>query len=160
MEAMRFGCVLQLILNKVLTTNPLLGPVYLRKVDLSNDHMRLWMRMEDVLSVAFLILKNNTRDKHLVVFHLSLPMGYIDSAPYFCMETEILAELSNETIALREQMDKHPLELSAKARASDYNIAPADKGGASWENLPAEQHSAAKENVDVYLYDFISVIQG
>ena len=49
--------------------------------------MGLWVRMKDFPSVAFIIPKKNPRDQQLVGFHLSLPMGYVDSAPYFCMET-------------------------------------------------------------------------
>ena len=52
---MRFGGALQRILKKGLTTALSLGPVYLSKVDLADACMRLWIRMEDVLSVAFLI---------------------------------------------------------------------------------------------------------
>ena len=43
--------------------------------------------MEDVPLVAFLILKKTPSNTQLVVFHLSLPMGYIDSDPYFFMAT-------------------------------------------------------------------------
>ena len=45
--------------------------------------MRLWVRTEDVLSIAFLFLKKTPRYTNLVGLHLSLPMGYINSAPYF-----------------------------------------------------------------------------
>ena len=87
MEAMRFGGALLRILKQVLTTKPRLGPFYLGKVDLADAYMRLWVSMEDVPSVAFLIPKKIPSDTHMVVFHLSLPMGYIDSAPFFCMAT-------------------------------------------------------------------------
>ena len=45
MEAMRFGGALQRILKQVLTNDPHLGLVYLRKVDLEDTYMRLWVRM-------------------------------------------------------------------------------------------------------------------
>ena len=83
MEAMRFGGALLRILKQVVTADPFLGPVYLGKVDLVGSHMRLWVSMKDVPSVAFLIPKNTPRDTHLAGFHLSLPIGDIDSAPYF-----------------------------------------------------------------------------
>ena len=65
--------------------------------------------MEDVLSVTFLVPKKTPCDRHLVVFHLFLPMGYIDGAPYFCMAMETVADLTNEAISKREQSGKHPL---------------------------------------------------
>ena len=51
---MRFGGELQRILKQVLTTNLRLGPVYLSRLYLADAYMRLWVRMEEVLSVAFL----------------------------------------------------------------------------------------------------------
>ena len=52
---MRFGGTLQCILKQVLTADLHLGPVYLSRVDLADAYMRLWVRMEDVPYVAFLI---------------------------------------------------------------------------------------------------------
>ena len=101
MEAMRFGGALQRILKQVLAADLRLGPVYLSKADLADAYMRLWVRTEDVPSVTFLIPKKNTSDTQLVGFHLLLPMGYIDSAPYFLMATETVTNLENETTALR-----------------------------------------------------------
>ena len=83
MEAMRFGGALQRILKQILTSDPRLGPVYLSKVELTDAYMRLWVRMEDVPSVAFLVPKKKSSNIQLVGSHLSLPMGYVDSAPYF-----------------------------------------------------------------------------
>ena len=83
MEAMRSRGVIQRILRQFLTVDPRLGPFYLSKLDLANAYMKLWVRMEDVLSVAFLITKEKTRDLQLVGFHLSLPMGYVNSASEF-----------------------------------------------------------------------------
>ena len=83
MEAMHFGGALQRILKQVLTADLFLGPVYLIKVDLADAYMKLWVMMEDVPYVAFFTPNKNTSDTQLVVFHLSLPMGYIDSAPCF-----------------------------------------------------------------------------
>ena len=95
MEANRFWGALQSILKQVLNSNPRLGLVYLSKVDLADAYMRLCVRMEDKLSLAFLIPKNTPSYTQQVGFHLSLPMGYIDSAPYFCMATETVADLAN-----------------------------------------------------------------
>ena len=61
--------------------------------------MGLWVRMKDFPSVAFIIPKKNPRDQQLVGFHLSLPMGYYDSGPYFCMSIETVTDTSNKVIA-------------------------------------------------------------
>ena len=51
---------LQSILKQVLTADPRLGTVDLRNVYLVDAYMRLWVRIEDVLTVDFLIPKKNT----------------------------------------------------------------------------------------------------
>ena len=71
------------ILKNVLTADPRLGPVYLSKVDLADAYMRLWESMEDSPSFAFLTPNKTPSDTQMVGFHLSFPMGYIGSAPYF-----------------------------------------------------------------------------
>ena len=54
---MRFRGALLRIFKQVLTADPRLDPVYLIKVDFAAAYMRLWVRVEDVLSVTFLIPK-------------------------------------------------------------------------------------------------------
>ena len=98
MEAIRIRGALLRILKKVLTADLCLGPVYLIKVYLADAYMWLWVGMEDVPSVAFFIPKKTPSDTQLVGFHFSLPMGYISSAPYFCMAMDTVAELANEAI--------------------------------------------------------------
>ena len=124
MEAMCFGGALLLILKQVLTADPRLGTLYLSKVDLADTYMRLWARMEDVQSVAFLIPKKTPRDTHLVGFHLSIPMGYIDNAPYYCMAMETLTNIANEAIFQREHAGEHTLHLESKYRAANDAGAP------------------------------------
>ena len=76
------------------------------------------------------------------------------------MVTEIVADLAKEAISKREQAGEHALDLAAKAIAADDASAPESQADASWEDFPAEQRSDAQANVNVYLVDCISVIQG
>ena len=73
---------------------------------------------------------------------------------------ETVADLANEAISQREKAGEHPLELVAEARAANNTGNLEAQAEASWEHLVAEQRSARKANVDVYLDDFISVVQG
>ena len=82
-EAMCFGGSITRIVQQVLITDPSLGPVYPSKVELANTNMCLWVQMEDTPSTAFLLPKLNPCEKKLVGFHLSLPMGWVDSDPFF-----------------------------------------------------------------------------
>ena len=78
--------------------------------------MRLWVRMEDVLSTALLIHKKTPSDTQLMGFHVSLHMGYVDSVPYFFMAMETVANLENKAISQQEQAREHPLDLATKSR--------------------------------------------
>ena len=132
MEAIHFGGALQLILKKVLSADPHLGIVYLSKVYLADAYMRLWARMEDVLSFALIIPKKNPSNTQLVGFHLYLPMRYVDNAPYFCMAMETVANLANEAIYQRYQAREHPLEMVGKAREVDESGTPETQDDTIW----------------------------
>ena len=65
MESMSFGGALNRILQNFLTPDPLLGISYISKVDLADLYMRVWVRMENALSVAFLIFKRTPSEPQL-----------------------------------------------------------------------------------------------
>ena len=52
------------------------------------------------------------------------------------------------------------MELAAEARTANNAGAPEAPEDASGEHLQAEQRATAKANVNFYMDDFISVIQG
>ena len=70
--------------------------------------MRLWVQMEYVLSVAFLIPKKIPTDPQLVGFYLSLPMGYIYIAAYFWMTTKIFTNMAKNAIYTRHNAPTPP----------------------------------------------------
>ena len=84
-EVIRFGGTLHHIIRRILLVDPQLGPVYLGKVDLADAYMPLWVHLEDISSVGFLVPRNILTYEQLVGFHLSLLMGYVDSAPFLCL---------------------------------------------------------------------------
>ena len=122
--------------------------------------MRLWVRMENVPSFAFLIQNKSPSYQKLVGFHLLLIMGYINSAPYFCMATKTVSDLANKAIFQQDVASAHPLEQATVARAVNSSGAPEDQSVTSWYQLLEEQNLEATSNVDVYLDDLISVVQG
>ena len=54
-EAMRFGVSLYRLLDCILEADPLLGTYFLSKVDLDNAYMRIWVGINGIPSVTFLI---------------------------------------------------------------------------------------------------------
>ena len=74
-EAMHFGKALYRVIDFILNAPPKLGLTFLNKVDLADAYMRIWVRLEDIPSVAFLSPKATPDEDQLVGFHLSIPMG-------------------------------------------------------------------------------------
>ena len=64
-----------------------LGFIY--KVDFFDAYMCIWDCTEDIPSVEFWIPRKYPYEKHLVGFHLSIPIGYIDSANLFLTATNM-----------------------------------------------------------------------
>ena len=110
-EVMRFGGTLRPIIRRLLVANPRLGQVYLGKVDLAESYMRLWIRLNVTPSVGFLITSQEPTDKQLVCSHLSLPVGYVDSALFFCMSTETIAYMENYSMDDHHRAPPHPLQV-------------------------------------------------
>ena len=74
---MRFGKALYRVIDCILKAPQELGPTFINKVDLADAYMRIWVRLEDIPSVAFLVPKATLEEDQLVGFHLSIPMGYV-----------------------------------------------------------------------------------
>ena len=90
-------------------------------------------------------------------------MAYVELAPLFCAAIEIGKDIVNNIMNPRLTATDQPLEKvvetkpSGNNRKSDQNKFQADK---HWSNIPARARQAALSHVEVYLDDFISVIQG
>jgi len=107
-DSMQFGRTLERILYQVRHANPLFGPVYLGKVDLADGFYRVWLTPGAIpkLAVAF---PRYAGEEQLVALPMALPMGWVESVPYFCAVTETVADIAN-AIPSHVQMPRHPLE--------------------------------------------------
>ena len=158
-EVMRFGGTLRPIIRRLLVANPRLGQVYLGNVDLADAYMRLWVHLEDTPPVAFLIPRKNPTDYQLVGFHLSLPMGYMDSAPFFRMSAETISYMANAYMDDHHRTPPHPLKVLADAPALVERVPEQDDNN-QWKRTHPEQQVNSLALVDVYLENFISTCQG
>ena len=57
--------------------------------------MRVWIHPEDLLQIDFPLPLYLSDRNTLVGFHLSISMGYMDSAQYFCCISKTVADLAN-----------------------------------------------------------------
>ena len=113
-EAMLLGGILKRVIEHILVADPRLSPVYLIKVDLVESYMHLWVCFEDSPASAFIIPKKKEEDEQLVGFHLAHPMGFRDRAPFFCLLTETVVDMSTATILGRSAAPPNPLKTEAR----------------------------------------------
>ena len=97
LDAMQFGHALKQILRELLLANPLHGPVYLNKMDLSDGFYRVDLIPEDIPKLA-LIFPTRPGEEPLIALPLVLPMGWKNSPPIFCSITETIADVTNDLL--------------------------------------------------------------
>lgn len=107
-DAMQFGRALERVLYWVRRANPRYGPVYLGKVDLADGFYRVWL-MADTIPQLAVTFPKYPGEEQMVAFPLALPMGWVESAKYFCAATETAVDLANKK-SDSEELPPHPLE--------------------------------------------------
>ena len=86
-HAMQFGWVLQCILHKITHANPKFGPTKLIKIDLMDGYCCISVSSKGIKQLGIIIPSSMVPEPQ-VVFLLSLPMGWLESPPLFCMFAE------------------------------------------------------------------------
>ena len=125
--------------------------------------MHIWVRLEDILSVAFLVPKATPEEDQLVGFHLSIPLGYVESDAFFCTTTETVKERALDTLSTRHTAPPHHLENLAGKKPPETTakeVAATLVAKKHWEALSPHARATALAHVEVYLDDFISITQG
>ena len=92
-ESMQFGRALQRVIHSIVFANPAYGPVYLIKVDLSDGFYRVWLNLRDIPKLALVLPPLTDSTEPLVALPLALPMGWVESPPWFSVVTETGAGL-------------------------------------------------------------------
>ena len=95
-------------------------------------------------------------EEELVAFPLVLPMGWVESPPYFCAVTETVADIANGVPA-RKELWPHELETLAKTQPEDY-VCPSGLSEDGTRPLRIYQRPLAVN--EVYVDDFIQGVQG
>jgi hypothetical protein len=159
-EAMQFGRALQRILSAIVHADPRYGPVQLAKIDIADGFYRVWLRLADVPKLG-VVLPTAPGFTPLIAFPLALPMGWVESPPYFTSFTETACDLANDMLAAHDPRLHcvHRLEaVAATPPADDETLPPATTtrrataGKISGKQLPLGA-------VDVYVDDFLLLAQ-
>jgi hypothetical protein len=108
-KAMQFGRALHRILRMILEAHPRVGPVYISKVDIADGFYRVWLLPSDIPTLG-VTLPTTNGEEPMIGFPLALPMGWVNSPPYFTAATETIADLANAAVATTTQFPSHRLE--------------------------------------------------
>ena len=104
---MQFGTALHCILQHIAYCNPKFGPPSLAKIDLADGYYRVALGASAMLTLA-VVLPLDGNAEPLLGIPLSLPMGWCESPPFFCMFTETCADLTNQGDPLHPM---HPFQI-------------------------------------------------
>ena len=184
-EAMQFGRALDRVLYHIRHANPRYGPVKLGKIDLSDGFYRVWLALSAIPKLG-IVFPRYPGEEQLIAFPLVLPMGWVESPPYFCAITETVADLAN-SLPMNQPLPNHPMEQLAQTPPPIDDDAPkavadadacSDTPGrlthlgkhARKSPLGAEESPLAVPVLrpynrpvafhDIYVDDYISAIQG
>ena len=164
-EAMQFGRALHRILQKILQANPRFGPVYLSKIDISDGFYRVWLLPRDIPNLGVLFPQGE-EPVPLIGFPLALPMGWINSPPYFSAATETACDMANRQHNLRWQPPPHRLDSVANSRPPTEPPVTNNDHPAAVPSVPrsgrrrCDVRSSPLRYTDVYVDDYINMVQG
>ena len=164
-EAMQFGKALQRVLQTLVRANPRYGPVKLGKIDISDGFYRIGLQPSHVPRLGVILPHQGTQS--YVALPLALPMGWVESPPYFTAATETACDLTNHMLRQHSGMPPpHRLEALASTPPGEHSRSDPYPVGAT--TVPPAVVSAVGRSTprgapivaaDVYVDDFILMAQ-
>ena len=91
---------------------------------------------------------------------MSLPVGFLDSMPYFSMATETFSDLENASMQYFHKAPPHLLKYAEARRAKDGSVVPTLSKNILWSRNSLHWQVILMGKVSAYLGGFISAIQG
>ena len=154
-ESMQWGRTLQRILWYIYYADRRHGPVMLSKTDLSDGFYQLHLSPSGALQLA-MPFPSNHGESPLVAVLTRLPIDWTESPPAFSAATETIADITNQLLEESLSMPpSHPLETLA---STPVPIVPSQPDPFRFKEAGPIRPPLAY--VDVYLDDFIKVVQG
>ena len=161
-EAMQFGKALQRVMTRVVQAEPRYGHVHLAKIDIADGFYRVWLQTADVPKLG-VVLPTSPGQPYLIAFPLTLPMGWVESPPYFTTLTETACDLANMHLRTRAtkrvRSTAHRLEVVAATPPPDAVEAQGKDGPTRIMEHRAPLDRPPVAAVDVYVDDFLLMAQ-
>jgi hypothetical protein len=173
-EAMQFGRALDRLVHQIVLANPAHGPVRQMKVDLADGFYRMWLQLRDIPKLALVLPPLAGSTEPLIALPLGLPMGWVESPPWFCVATETVADVANMRL-LRplSTVPPHRLESAANTPPPASPAAPAIPAAETTPltAVPAptgvdplltrmQSRSRILASYDIYVDDYLGLVQG
>lgn len=164
-EAMQFGRALQRVLAKIVHADPRYGPVHLSKIDIADGFYRVWLQWADIPKLGVALPTSAGRPMLVAFPLLALPMGWVESPPYFTSLTETACDLANMSLCTSEHntlehSTVHRLEGVAATPPTERTIEVESKGAATRATHHRQrQGRPPAAAVDVYVDDFLLMAQ-
>ena len=158
-EAMQFGMALHRVLRSIVDADVRYGPVYPSKIDNADGFFRFWLRVADIPKLGVVLLTTPGQPP-LIAFPLTLPMGWVESPPYyFTVLTETVCDLANDKLRSRSGPPSwrdapHRLEAVAATPPPDLPTSALTGKATPLHERPL---SEGRPPVDDFLFDADSV---
>ena len=165
-EAMQFGRALQRVIQRIVEADPRYGPVHMAKLDIADGFYRVWVQVQDVPRLG-VVLPTSPGQPTVIAFPLPLPMGWVESPPYFTALTETSCDLANSQLRDGAPTLRVTHRLEATAATPPPSVGDEDnstKRHSSYQRPRSYQRmrSAGRPPVaavDVYVDDFLLLAQ-
>ena len=161
-ESMQFGRALQRLVTSLVHSDPKYGPPYLAKIDIADGFYRVWIRSADVPTLGVVLPHSDNAGSILVAFPLALPMGWVESPPFFTTLTETVCDLTNRAMSSYEQLPEHRLEAASRTPPAVPSTVSAPRTPWARDNtqfVHDDARSLPLARADVYVDDFLLAAQ-
>jgi hypothetical protein len=162
---MYFDSALMRILQTIARSDPRLSHVYFSKIDVADVFYRIWIQSEDVPRPG-VIFPDEAGEEPIRGFPLVLTMGWKQLPPIFMVATETVAYLANQCVVANDEASLHGLDVVSETAITEEPLTLATDSGLAQStvfNMEEHCHHAVPSTVknwDVYVDDFIGVVQG
>ena len=90
-------------------------------------------------------------------------MGYVESVAFFCATTKTVNYRTLDALSTHHNTPPHRLKDLADTKTPQTSVEDTEatlEAGSNWESLSPQAWVTALAYVEVYLYEFISIVQG
>ena len=126
----------------------------------------MWVQVQDIPKLG-VVLPMSRGEPPVIAFPLTLPMGWVESPPYFTVLTETACDLANSAL----HSTSHSFQRAHRLEAVAATSPPTDKSTAAaterpcsterlrWDKRPRSTARPPVAAVDVYVDDFLLMAQ-